>query len=157
MPRTMPPFEQQPNIQGEKGKERKEQPKKQRILIIEDDLANMIGALSAFNEDKDVEDCLAVGNYQEALVKIEEFKPTLALVDVNIIGGSGRDLANILKEKGIPFVFVTASGNGVEIQSEGGTLAKIGESSDKGPEVWRAAYGFLTGEKPDKGGEEGGE
>ena len=87
---------------------------------------------------------------KEALAKIEEFKPTLALVDVNIIGGSGRDLANVLKEKGIPFVFVTASGEGVEIQSENETLAKIGKSPDKDPEVWRAAYGLLTGEKPDE-------
>lgn len=143
----MEEFKEQLNYENEN----KEKQKKERILIVEDDFPNMIGALQAFQGDKNIEDCIAVKSYEEAVSKIDEFKPSAALLDVNIIGGSGKEVAKILKEKGIPYVFVTASGNNqIEIQSDEETLMKLEKNMGKDVETWQVAYELLKKRRESK-------
>jgi CheY-like chemotaxis protein len=133
---------------------------KDRILVVEDDFVNMISALVAFQGYSEVEDNIVVGVYEDVLQKIEEFKPTIALLDVNIKGGgSGTDIGKILKGKGIPYVYVSgidakSAGShlviiaiGIKMETGSGELRIVErfETREKGPEIWRRAYEILKG------------
>jgi len=126
---------------------------KERILVVEDDHINMICALAAFGYDESFEDVIIIPSYDEAVEAIDKFRPTVALLDVNIKGrGTGKDIGGILKEKGIPYVYVTGVSRigdhsddrhketfAIEIQSEDETLGRF-EKVEKDQEIWRTAY-----------------
>ncbi|KOS04846.1 Fis family transcriptional regulator [Flavobacterium akiainvivens] len=84
---------------------------KQKVLIVEDQ----------FIEANDLEIMLLKAGYQvagiansvaEALKLIEKEKPGLVLVDIFLKGKeTGIDLAGVLNEKAIPFIFISANSN----------------------------------------------
>lgn len=84
---------------------------KQKILIVED----------LFIEANDLEIMLVKAGYQvtgiansvtSALQQIEQQKPNLVLVDIFLKGDrTGIDLAEILQEKDIPFIYISANSN----------------------------------------------
>ncbi|MCK5510650.1 hypothetical protein KAI65_03860 [Candidatus Parcubacteria bacterium] len=130
---------------------------KDRILVVEDNFPNMIGALAAFHNDENVEDVIVIPTFKEVVEKLDEFKPTVALLDIHIIGGTGKDVGKILKEKSIPYIYLTGisigSGHHAKIvaiaikyenaKGELKTLLEINKT-DKDQEVWRAAYEKLN-------------
>lgn len=121
---------------------------KDRILIVEDRLINQIGAFKAFRE---VAEARAEAVVNEAIEAIDMFKPTVALVDMHIIGGLGTQIGKVLREKGIPYVYVTGIGDtshnileAIEIQKEDEdgnmvTLARF-DKTEKDAEIWEVAY-----------------
>jgi len=121
---------------------------KERILIVEDDLPNMIMALMAFEEESF--EVIVVSNYEDALDKVDEFVPDFALLDVNIKGGgTGKDIARVLKGKSIPYLYVTGVSTivnnhahgieAIEIRNDNEVILSI-EKAEKDQEVWRTAY-----------------
>lgn len=129
---------------------------KERILVVEDNFINSICALAAFHEDARIEDVVATGELGEALRQVEEFRPTIALLDINIIGGKGTEVGKVLAEKKIPFVYVTGIGKtighhenieAIEIQStELKTLERF-TTVEKSSEIWAKAYEYALCQK----------
>ena len=138
-----------------------------RILVVEDYMPNMVSALMAFHEDDNIEDIIVHGKFEDARRSIGEFRPTVALLDININGGgTGRDIGKILKQQNIPYVYVTGVGPAhgdqseefapqnllyaieIKMEEENGltTLASF-EACEKDPEIWRKAYELLRGRK----------
>jgi CheY-like chemotaxis protein len=128
---------------------------KDRILVVEDDFCNCISALVAFDKNENVENVLAAASLTEALKQVEEFRPTLALLDVHIKEGKGTAVGAVLTQKNIPYVYVTGvepDGNhsdghdiiaAIEIQDASRkTLARF-ITRDKDADIWKAAYDFL--------------
>ncbi len=82
-----------------------------KVLIVEDE----------FIISMDIEDMLISLGYtpknkvltgKSAIEKINSFKPDMALLDIRLKDNiSGFDVANVCKEKKIPFAFITASTN----------------------------------------------
>lgn len=130
---------------------------KERILIVEDTFINGLFALIAFDEDEGVEDAIVVGELEEALKQAEEFRPTVALLDINIIGGKGTEVGKILAEKKIPFVYVTGitkdgrepdSGHdkidSIEIKNSIFETLENFPKVEKLSEIWLKAYEYAT-------------
>lgn len=119
--------------------------KNEKVLIVEDDLVNCICALEAF---KDSEDCIVLTAFnKECIKKLEEFNPTVALLDIDIAEGSGLDFGKLLKQKGTPFVYVTRVGTNVQIQDENNTALAEFQKQKKDIEIWLSAYGTLNTER----------
>lgn len=76
------------------------------VLIVED---NFIIALDTemMLQDIGVAHVRTVGNAEDALAAINERAPDFALVDVDLGRESGYDVASILVQRGIRFVFAT--------------------------------------------------
>ncbi len=84
---------------------------KEKVLIVEDELivARDIRKTLERNGFKVVG---VARTAEKALALIEEFNPTLALVDIFLKGNlTGIDLAMHLNEKAIPFIYVSANSN----------------------------------------------
>lgn len=80
-----------------------------RILIVEDiafiamDIKYTLLRLGFKKENIDI-----VSSYEKAIKKIEENKPDMAFLDVKIFGKkTGIDVAEYLKNIGVPFMFIT--------------------------------------------------
>ncbi len=120
----------------------------ERILVVEDKFEFI---LEAFYGLDGLGDAKAVSNVNDGLDAVDEYKPTVALLDVNIIGGKSFPIAQKLSELGIPFVFVTAVGHhsehygtGLEIQDKNKDVLEKLKSTYKGQEVWRKAYDYAV-------------
>lgn len=77
-----------------------------RILVVEDEflLAAHIGGLM---EDEGFDVIGPTGMLDEAVKIARDEELDAALLDVNIVGGPIDDVAEILADRGVPFVFVT--------------------------------------------------
>jgi DNA-binding response OmpR family regulator len=77
-----------------------------RILVVEDEflLAAYIGGLI---EDEGFDVIGPTGMLDEAVKLAQDEELDGALLDVNIVGGPIDDVAEILANRGVPFVFVT--------------------------------------------------
>ncbi|MBU1149268.1 hypothetical protein KKI23_04220, partial [Patescibacteria group bacterium] len=116
------------------------------ILVVEDELINAIPALMAFDgEEFDVH---TASSFEMAQEMIRGGEPDLALLDIHILGGgTGKDIAGILKEKGVPYLFVTKIVDGhvqdgktaIEIRDDNEVIVRL-EKTEKDEEVWRIAY-----------------
>jgi DNA-binding NtrC family response regulator len=84
---------------------------KDKVLIVEDEL------IVARDIRKTIErnGFRVVGvarTFEKALALIEEFSPSLALIDIFLKGNlTGIDLAKYLNERGIPFIYISANSN----------------------------------------------
>ncbi|MCW2317303.1 CheY chemotaxis protein or a CheY-like REC (receiver) domain [Rhodoblastus acidophilus] len=81
----------------------------QRILVIEDEFF-VAAHIEHVLEGEGVEVIGPVGSLQEAIVLARNEMVDGALLDVNIDGGRIDDVAEILAQRRVPFVFVTAYG-----------------------------------------------
>ncbi|WP_432797652.1 response regulator [Poriferisphaera sp. WC338] len=76
------------------------------LIIVEDDFVvaqSLSDLLEAFGA-KDVE---MASNIDQAIDKINKQRFDIAILDVNLLGGSVEPVALRLKEQGVPFLFVT--------------------------------------------------
>ena len=81
----------------------------QRILIVEDDRA-IIAALEQYLRTEDFDPVSATGE-REAVRLMDAFSPELVLIDISLAEGDGFSVCRCAKERGIPAVFLTASGD----------------------------------------------
>ena len=79
-----------------------------RILLVEDD-TSIIETLSAFLEREGFI-CAKATREDEAKEKLDRAPFDLALLDVSLQKGSGFPVCKSAKEKGVPVIFLTASG-----------------------------------------------
>jgi CheY-like chemotaxis protein len=83
---------------------------KRRVLVVEDEaivamlLEDMLREL-----DFDVVECAS--RVQEALLAAENGSFDLAILDVNLAGASSHPVADVLRLRGIPFIFATGYGS----------------------------------------------
>ncbi len=84
-------------------------PAKTRLLVVDDDriiLATLVAGLSKAGFD-----VVVAGNADEAMKLAVELKPALALLDVEMEGKNGLDVAEFLsRETRVPFMFLSAHG-----------------------------------------------
>ena len=133
----------------------------EKVLVVEDNFVNMICAVSGLGEYKDITDVECVGLYDLAMEKLDQYKPTCLLVDMNFprTEGSGteylgREFGKELKRRGIPYLYVTGIseeyGHGhtriiateVMCENDEGNLETLlrFDTSEKDQEVWQGAY-----------------
>jgi DNA-binding NarL/FixJ family response regulator len=67
-------------------------PARKRILIVDDHPIVCEGLMQQLNREPDLTVCAQAGNASHALAAVEEHKPDLALVDINLPGRSGLEL-----------------------------------------------------------------
>ena len=79
------------------------------ILIVEDD-ATIIRTLEEYLRAEGF-DILAVSGQQDALRAIEQGEADLLLIDISLADGNGFEVCKAAKERGLPFIFLTASGD----------------------------------------------
>lgn len=80
-----------------------------KILIVEDDVT-IIRALEAYLRGEGFE-TFAVSTEREALAGMEPGAVDLLLVDISLAEGSGFAVCGAAKERGLPVIFLTASGD----------------------------------------------
>lgn len=84
-------------------------PAKTRLLVVDDDriiLATLVAGLSRAGFD-----VVVAGNADEAMKLAVDVKPALALLDVEMEGKNGLDVAEFLaRETHVPFMFLSAHG-----------------------------------------------
>ncbi|SDE02353.1 regulatory protein, Fis family [Mucilaginibacter pineti] len=84
---------------------------KKSILIVEDEfiIADVLGEIL---QRGGYEVCGIADNFSEAIELIEKHQPGFVVVDIYLKGKkTGIDLANILSEKNIPFIYISANSN----------------------------------------------
>ena len=134
-----------------------EKSKKERILIIEDDFANAMGAMMAFKEDGNVEDIKEVATYKQFLEILDTYKPTIVLSDAQIPEDNGKKEENYMdkisaecEKRKIPHIFVTGVDIGTGshvyhtfiVKKEANEYKKLKEfpTNDKEEHMWKEAY-----------------
>lgn len=81
-----------------------------KVLLVEDNYLNAVALQTSIEEFG----CRVVGPFssiEEGLESIEHEPVDLAVLDVNILGGSSVPIAEALQRLGRPFVFVTGYGS----------------------------------------------
>lgn len=81
----------------------------ERILLVEDD-AQITASLSAFLQSEGFSVEMATGETQ-ARQLVEQTAPGLLLVDVQLAEGSGFGVCAYARSRGLPVIFLTASGD----------------------------------------------
>jgi DNA-binding NarL/FixJ family response regulator len=71
---------------------RRAQPRRKRILLVEDHPLTREGMAQWINRQRDMEVCSEVGSVPEAHTAIEKLSPELVLLDVSLSGGDGLEL-----------------------------------------------------------------
>lgn len=99
----------------------------ERILLVEDD-AQITASLSAFLQSEGFSVETATGETR-ARQLVEQTAPGLLLVDVQLAEGSGFGVCAYARSRGLPVIFLTASGD---------------ESSVVLEEIWDAAGDFVN-------------
>jgi DNA-binding NtrC family response regulator len=84
---------------------------KVKVLIVEDELIVATDIRKTL-ERNGIRVVGVARSAEKALEMVQEFQPTIALVDIFLKGNlTGIDLANQLNKKGIPFIYVSANSN----------------------------------------------
>jgi len=84
---------------------------KRKVLIVEDEFV-VANNLQLTLEEAAYEVCGIADSFNEALDMIEQYHPTLVLLDIYLKGAkTGIDLATVLTEKDIAFVYLSANTN----------------------------------------------
>ena len=81
----------------------------QMILIVEDDPA-IVTALEQYLRTEEFDPVSAKGE-REAVRLMDSFSPELVLIDISLSEGDGFSVCREAKARGIPSVFLTASGD----------------------------------------------
>ena len=137
--------------------------KKQKVLIVEDDLPNLISAFNAIIEigkNKGIEiEAEGADTYERFLKMLDEFKPDIVLSDATIPEKMGKTpydfrekIAEELEKRNIPYIFVTRapipgthSYNVNIVKKERGEYKTLKEfnTPEKDKEIWEEAYDLL--------------
>jgi DNA-binding NarL/FixJ family response regulator len=82
---------------------------KHQILVVDDHPVMRWGYMALINQEPDLEVCGEAGNAEDALVLIDELKPSLALVDVSLDGMNGIELTKhaLSKRQDLPILVVS--------------------------------------------------
>jgi two-component system, NarL family, response regulator FusR len=72
---------------------------KTRILIVDDHLLVREGLIRLLSREKDLEVCGEAVSEDEALVRVSELKPDLAIVDITLEDGNGLELTKSLRKR----------------------------------------------------------
>lgn len=129
------------------------------VLVVEDNESNVQGAIMAITEIGKW--CLIARNMKEAekflTGEYSSVEWECVITDMNFPGGSGIEVGEICKNKGIPFVFVTAVGEvkeGIHIHSEAVKILNADEECIqmfpewmKTKEIWKKAYDYAVGNR----------
>ena len=81
----------------------------QKILIVEDDPA-IVSALEQYLRGEELDPVAASGE-REAVRLMDAVSPGLLLIDLSLADGDGFSVCRAAKERGIPSIFLTASGD----------------------------------------------
>ena len=81
----------------------------QKILIVEDDPA-IVSALEQYLRGEELDPVAASGE-REAIRLMDAVSPGLLLIDLSLADGDGFSVCRAAKERGIPSIFLTASGD----------------------------------------------
>ncbi len=80
------------------------------VLIVEDEMLIALD-LEQILADRGVERTETAASVEEALARLENFRPDAAILDVNLGKGTSAGIAEELLERGIPFAFATGYGD----------------------------------------------
>lgn len=80
-----------------------------RILIVDDHPLVRTGLARLIGDCPDLEICGEAGDMAEALRKVDELKPDLAIIDLSLTGGSGLDLIEHIKSRDGNITMLVAS------------------------------------------------
>ena len=81
----------------------------EKLLLVEDDSA-LVRRLTEYLSAEGFS-CLSAGSQTKAVTLIDAERPDLALVDITLAEGSGYAVCAYAGEKGVPVIFLTASGD----------------------------------------------
>ncbi len=70
-----------------------------RILLVDDHALVRHGLAQLISDESDFEVCGEATNADEALLRVEELKPDLAVIDISLKGGNGIDLIKRIRAK----------------------------------------------------------
>src|SRR6266851_13755 len=73
------------------------QPRKRRVLVIDDHPIFRQGIAELINHEKDIEVCGEAETMQQALAAMEKLNPDLAIVDITLKGANGLELIKSAK------------------------------------------------------------
>jgi DNA-binding LytR/AlgR family response regulator len=79
-----------------------------RVLVVDDEPLAVDWLMQGLSGQSDVEIVGSAGDGDTALMKIRDLKPDLVLLDVQMPGATGTDIARTLRGEGPEVVFVTA-------------------------------------------------
>jgi len=72
---------------------------KTRLLIVDDHVLVREGLLRLLSREKDLEVCGEAASESEALARVSELKPDLAIIDITLDGGNGLELTKTLRKR----------------------------------------------------------
>ena len=81
----------------------------EKLLLVEDDSA-LVRRLTEYLSAEGFR-CFSAGGQTQAAALIDAEKPDLALVDITLAEGSGYAVCTYARGKGVPVIFLTASGD----------------------------------------------
>jgi DNA-binding NtrC family response regulator len=84
------------------------------VLVIEDQFLIAIDAEQALRQ-AGATDVRLASSVRDALMVLADFVPDVAVLDFNLGDGTGADVAEVLAELQVPFVFTTGYGEAVPI------------------------------------------
>lgn len=87
------------------------------ILLVEDQMLIAMDA-EIMLADHGLTDVVTVSSVREALRILATFRPSAAILDVNLGSGTSLPIAEELKRQGIPFIFATGYGDATAIPPE---------------------------------------
>jgi two-component system, response regulator PdtaR len=94
------------------------QPLKQTTVVIVEDDSLFVQALTAFVEDLGYRVLATAGTEERAVQVVCERRPDVVLMDVKLIGGSGLEAANMIRQTSqVPIVFCTSYAADYAVQS----------------------------------------
>jgi len=80
-----------------------------RILIVDDHPLVRTGLAQLIGDCPDLEICGEAGDMAEALRRVDELQPDLAIIDLSLAGGSGLDLIEHIKSRNRKALMLVAS------------------------------------------------
>ncbi len=83
--------------------------KRTRILIVDDHPLVRAGFTQLISDHADLEVCGEAGDMAEAIRRLEQVQPDLAIIDLSLAGGSGLDLIEHMKAKHEDVLMLVAS------------------------------------------------
>ena len=80
-----------------------------KILIVDDHPLVRTGLAQLIGDCPDLEVCGEAGDLAEALRQVDALKPDLTIIDLSLAGGSGLDLIEHIKSRGLETLMLVAS------------------------------------------------
>ena len=87
-----------------------------RVLLVEDQMLIAMD-VEGMLADQGIDHVVTAASVVDAIAKLADFKPDVAILDVNLGTGTSIELAEVLIRSGTPFLFATGYGNSTMIPS----------------------------------------